>query len=352
MSGANADLNEALRRAMPVTRMIDYGMQRAHAEAAHAKSMDGGDWDAILSAIADAEEVEAGDLEALGKRTEAAEKWHSAAAALIFAQLRFNFDSARKVELYKRMSADFAQFARRSVLPVERVTMNPGIGEMFGWHFRSAGKPRAAVVVFGGLSGWSTAYRSMAEMLRAEGIDCLLVDGPGQGDSRLLGGVYLTDEAPAGFGHFIDYLEMQLGPVPVGIWGNSFGGLFAALTSVADDRIRACCINGAPARCEVPSFRTPTEQLAAMFGKRDLLGLDDQMRALSFDPSEPIKCPVLVLEGGADPLVPLGAQDAFLVGNSDPRTAKRTWQDGEHTIYNHARERNDFVTQWFASTLR
>jgi pimeloyl-ACP methyl ester carboxylesterase len=139
---------------------------------------------------------------------------------------------------------------------------------------------------------------------------------------------------------------------PVGLWGNSFGGLFAALTAAADQRIFACCINGAPPRCEEPPFRAAAEQLAAMFGRADLSGVRDAMRALAFDPtSAPLREPVLILEGGADPLAPLGSQAVFRSGNRDPRSRTLTWPDGEHTIYNHAAQRNATAAGWFAEAL-
>lgn len=124
------------------------------------------------------------------------------------------------------------------------------------------------------------------------------------------------------------------------------------MTAAADARIAACCINGAPDRCIQPPFRTAMEQMVALFGKRDLEGLESTMAALAFDPrAAPIRCPVLVLEGGADPIVPLGSQDVFPANNTDDRSNKLTWPDGEHAIYNHASERNQRTAEWFVQCL-
>jgi alpha-beta hydrolase superfamily lysophospholipase len=203
------------------------------------------------------------------------------------------------------------------------------------------------------MSGWSTAYRAMAEALCRHGLDCLLVDGPGQGDSRLEGGVFADADVHAGFSRFVDYILERTPGRPVGIWGNSFGGLFAALTAVRDRRISACCINGAPARAEIPSFRTAQEQLAALFGVRDAAELEHVLPALAFDgPRAPLTCATLVLEGGADPLVPAGTQQSFLAGNRHPLSRLETWPDGEHTIYNHAAARNALAAEWFVTALQ
>ncbi|MNT82280.1 hypothetical protein D3C72_2219920 [compost metagenome] len=36
---------------------------------------------------------------------------------------------------------------------------------------------------------------------------------------------------------------------------------------------------------------------------------------------------------------------------TNPDVTLRVWEDGEHTIYNHASERTAFVADWFAQRL-
>ena len=164
--------------------------------------------------------------------------------------------------------------------------------------------------------------------------------------------MFADADVTAGFSRFLDHvLELTPGR-PVGIWGNSFGGLFAALTAVRDRRIAACCINGSPARPEIPPFRTVQEQLAAMFGVDEAAELAGVLPSLVFDGERaPLACATLVLEGGADPVVALGEQRSFLVGNGHPLSRIETWPDGEHTIYNHAAARNALAAEWFAPAL-
>lgn len=150
----------------------------------------------------------------------------------------------------------------------------------------------------------------------------------------------------------MDYADARLGDA-VGIWGNSFGGLFAAKAAARDPRLRACCINGAPAAPTIPPFRAALEQAAAMLGTSDQERLQSNYARLQFDPSRhTIACPVLVLHGARDPLVTLVEQRTFLEGTSHPNATLRVWEDGEHTIYNHSAERTAFVADWFAERLR
>lgn len=341
---------EALCRAMPVTRMVDYGVSRETAELTHRMVRDGGAWDIVLEELAQQQEAKAQTQE---DPTLAREDWHAAAANLIFAQMAFNADGERKRGLYRHMTRCFTRFAELSEFHVSRLELPYRHGRLFGWHFHThEAEVVGSVIGFGGMSGWSTAYRSVAEALCRRGLDCLLVDGPGQGDSRLEGGIFADADVTSGFSRFVDHIEECTPGRPVGIWGNSYGGLLAALTAARDRRIKACCINGGPMLTELPPFRMAQEQFAAMFGQSDPAALAGLLSALSFDSRRaPLRCPTLVLEGGADPLVPLGAQRGFLDGNHHPLSRVETWPDGEHTIYNHPTERNARAAAWFAEAL-
>ena len=341
---------EALCRAMSITRMIDYGMKAEQALRAHQLVREGRPWDLVLEEMAHEQELKA---EAAGHVALARESWHAAAVSLIFAQMAFNADCDRKRELYSRMTQCFARFAGLSEYLATKVEVPYEKGALFGWHFEPVGEwSRQSVIVFGGMSGWATAYRSMAEALCSRGLACYLVDGPGQGESRLEGGIYADAEVANGFSRFIDLALTRSADQMIGLWGNSYGGLLAALTAARDTRVRACCINGAPPRTEVPPFRTAQEQLAAMFGCQDPASLADAVALLAFDGhSAPLTCPTLVLEGGADALVKPGSQSAFLEGNAHPDSLLKIWPDGEHTIYNHPDERNTIVADWFKLVL-
>ncbi len=342
---------EALCRAMSITRMTDYGMKRQKALLAHRQVQEGRPWDLVLEEIAREEELMA---EAADDAARARENWHAAAVSLIFAQMAFNADGDRKRDLHRRMTRCFARFAALSKYPATKVEVSDRQGTLFGWYFEPLKGPSGeSVIVVGGMSGWSTAYRAMAEALCARGIACFLVDGPGQGESRLEGGVYADADVATGFSRFIDFAMMRSTGQRIGLWGNSYGGLLAALTAVSDNRVLACCINGAPPRTEVPPFRTAQEQLAAMFGCQDPSLLAERVSPLAFDGRRaPLACATLVLEGGADVLVKSGSQKAFLEGNTNPNSGLKIWPDGEHTIYNHPAERNALVADWFGGVLR
>lgn len=57
------------------------------------------------------------------------------------------------------------------------------------------------------------------------------------------------------------------------------------------------------------------------------------------------------LHGGDDVLLDLADRQAFLEA-AGPDATLRTWPDGDHTIYNHCRERTAFVADWLTDKLR
>jgi len=339
----------AQHRAMPFTRLTDCGMDPADARRLLADTEAGLPWQDAAAILADTQLERARGAEANGHTITARQARWFASAALMFAQMAFQTDTAEKRQLYARHTAVTAALAPE----VERVEIPHRAGVLGGWLCLPAGPPRATVIVWGGLSGWGAAYLPVAKTYTERGLACLLAEGPGQGESRLRHGLYVDERVTDGFTRFVDLVEAdpRLGGA-VGIQGISFGGLFAAHLAAADPRVGAVVVNGAPAVPSVPEFRTAREQMAAVVGTDDLGRVAEVMDALRFDPDKHrIRCPLLLLHGGRDPLATYDDQEPFLRA-ADPATSTvRIWPDGEHTLYNHAAERDALTGDWFAERL-
>ncbi|MEH0574450.1 MULTISPECIES: alpha/beta hydrolase [Streptomyces] len=339
----------AQHRAMPFTRLTDCGMDPADARRLLADTAAGIPWQDAAATIADVQLERARSAEGAGHRATARQAYRFASAALMFAQMAHQSDTERKRELYARHTAATAALAP----DVERVEIPHRDGVLGGWLCLPAGTPRATVIVWGGLSGWGAAYLPVADAYTARGLACLLAEGPGQGESRLRQGLYVDEHVTDGFARFVDLVEAdpRLGG-GTGVQGVSFGGLFAAHLAAADPRVGAVVVNGAPAVPAVPEFRTAREQMAAVVGTDDLDRVAEIMDSLRFDPDKHrIGCPLLLLHGGHDPLARYEDQEPFLRA-ADPATATlRIWPDGEHTLYNHAAERDALTADWFTDHL-
>lgn len=342
---------EVLRRAMPTTRMLDYGMDYADILGLRSLTDAGAGWDEAAERLATARHEGGRAARRAGHLATAHAAFRSAAADLLVAQMAFNDDAPRKVQLYRRFAAAVADAGAVSEPLWERVRLPFGGGHLFGLLIRPALPALGTVIVFGGQSGWGAAYLKAADALNARGLAAFLVEGPGQGESRMTGGLFLDVDVRVAYSAFVDHVlaDTSLGG-RVGLWGNSMGGLYAATTAAADQRVSAVCVNGAPARPRLLGFRTFDEQAAAMLGTLDRAAVAATFERLALRPDDRISGSVLVLHGARDPIVTLEEQRPFLDAALGESTL-RVWDDGEHTIYNHADERTAYVADWFIDHL-
>jgi len=343
----------AMERAVPVTRMVDYGVPLGEALLVHelTKASDPGSWDGICERLACRQRDIATVAQDAGRRDTAAQAWRYAYALLQCAQLAHNHDVPRKISLYEQAHAALAKHAHLCD-DLDEVQLPTEQGRLHGWVVRPIDQdPTGAVVVVGGLSGWGGVYLDMGRALAARGLLAVLAEGPGQGLSRMRSRLHLDEATLPLFGAFVDYAE-SLGVRRVGAWGNSFGGLFTAHLAARDTRIQAVCINGAPMTPGVPTFRTAREQMEVVFGVDEEISLARRLESLGMDAQRHrINAHMLVLQGGCDPLIPLEQQASFFALAPSHSHETFTWGNGEHTIYNHSHERNARAADWFSKTL-
>ncbi|MCW5719798.1 MAG: hypothetical protein KIS86_01510 [Devosia sp.] len=349
---AIAKANAAHQRAMSMPRLLDYGLDFADATALFARSNAGEPWDAVAAERGRVRLARADLAEAEGRCLSASEERQRGIAALVFAQMAFNFDIPEKRMLYRELTGACQALARVSDRPFSRREISFGDKHLIGWLLRpSTSGANGTVILFGGQTGWGVAYLPIAQALARRNLATLLIEGPGQGETRIEQGIYLDVDIDAAFSACVDTIldDPTLGAP--GIWGNSYGGLFAARTAAHDSRIVACCVNGSFAKPGILPFRSAFEQSAAMLGTEDHDAIEANFARLRFEPATmPIHCPLLVLHGGADPLVNLADQQPFLDAATGEATLE-TWPEGDHTIYNHSFDRTTLAADWFAARL-
>lgn len=344
---ASNEIESALisaKRALPISRMIDYGMASDDAARVHGLAPESGlSWDRFAASLGEFR-VEQAKLHADGGRHAMAMlELERASAAFNIAQLSFHRDTQAKRALYARATACLTANAVNGKAGYVRLALSAqGDGTLYGWHFQVA-DPVGTVVMFGGLSGWGGSFLGLARALAAKGIATILAEAPGQGETRMISGLHLSRAALTDAMRFVDFADES--DRPVGLVGFSYGGLIAAHLAAAASHVAALCTNGSPAAIGELAHPAENEQFGAAFGAEG-----DRLRGLitdfNFDHRrEILRCPVLSLEGGADPLVAPGTCRGF-VGDRHTTQTSIIWQDGLHTLYNHAAERNALISAW------
>lgn len=347
---------EAHKRAMPLQRLLGNGMDYADVDELYRLVDDAAPWPDAATSLGEANLRRAEAAEADGHPA-SARTWYLAAAACFRVGQVPLPDNDQKRALYRQLIAAYGAGGALADPPTEHVEIGWGDGTLYGWLLRPPGHARPpTVIVMGGFDGWREEYHVGATYLLERGIAVLLVDGPGQGETRLFGGLVMNTDVTSAFSAMVDHLlaDDRLGD-EVGIWGNSMGGFLAAATAAADPRIAACCVNGGTVRpAEFPE-RFPRTVAKA----QSLLGIDDPDKALDTlrgfrlqpEDLERLRCPLLVLHGTPD--------QVFLVENAralydQAGTADKTWRewpDGDHCIYNHSLDKHLLVSDWFADRL-
>ena len=347
---------EAARRALPMQRLVGNGMDFDDAARVHALAEAGVRWPDAAEAVgaaklALAEQALAGAHE-ISARTLF---WH-AAAALRFAQSPLIHDDERKVALYRRARDAFAQGAALADPPYEKLAIPFEGALLHGWLLKPPGIARPPVVIaFGGADGWREEYHNGALALLARGVATVLLDGPGQGETRIIGQLHLRHNVERAFSAAVEFLmgDDRVGN-RVGIWGNSLGGCFAARTASSDPRIAACCVNGGtwfPTEV-LDRFPRFTDRFRAMTGESDANRARAILKAHTLPQSENrITCPLLVLHGTADRL--FSPERAVELARWAPAADKRVvlWEDGDHCVYDRSSEKHGLVGDWFADQL-
>jgi alpha-beta hydrolase superfamily lysophospholipase len=348
-------LNTAHRRAMPLQRLIDYGMSYEDASRLHALVEQGADWKWVAENIGASHLQSARTAISYGHSQSARDHYLLACAGFRAAQSTFLHDTPERLRLYRQVIDSFALAAHLMTPPPVKLEIPSDAGRLSGWWLMPAHASKAPVVIiFGGADGWREAYYDAGRYLLERGMSILLLDGPGQGESRLIHRVYIDESYAKQFSLAVDMLLRLEQVSHVALFGNSLGGTLAAGTAAQDPRIAAVCVNGGSAQPIEVLDRFPRfiERIAAMVGTTNTIRAREVLAAFDLGPTlANIKCPLLITHGGADAIFSVANARRIYdeAGAADRHFA--VWEDGDHCVYNHAVERNCLIADWFSDRL-
>jgi len=231
-----------------------------------------------------------------------------------------------------------------------------------------------AMVFFDGLDVTKEIqyFKGVAD-LAARGIACLIVDGPGNGESIRFRDLYLRPDTEHYATPVFDYLAArpEVDPKRIGVMAISLGGYYAPRAAAFEQRFACCIAWGAQwdyrkiwadrfdrlARADTPSLSVAHEHIAWVLNVKTQ---DEVLKAL--EPFrldgvvQKITCPFLMLHGEGDEQIPLPeARKCFDAVGSKQKTFKLfTREEGG---YHHCQIDNQsicsaYMWDWLEQMLR
>lgn len=350
--GLGQEAQAALRQ-FSEDRLIGYGVDRSDAIEVRERVLNGAEWAHACSAVAERCRLGARTHTGAAHTATRIAYLRRASALMRMSQVMHLIDIPQRREVYARAGEYYGLAANLSG-DRHRVVLDSPDGPMVGWRVRTRTAAVGAAVVIGGVEGYAMDFDSLGEALAARGIECLLLDAPGQGETRFTLEHYLTTGWRTAFTSAIDYLEALSPGRPIGLIGNSMGGSLMVSVASTDPRIRACVNNGGiPTPGDVPaSIGTFFTKMMAFCGTGDA---DAATRTWStvtpLTPGVNSTYALLTVHGGADALVSQAMAEGMFRYAPTSESQMVTFSDGDHCIYNHKADRDILIADWMREHL-
>ena len=242
------------------------------------------------------------------KRVTAGEAFLRASLYYHYAQLYYFDDLDKKLFAIDRKADNFGQAAplldppaKKFLFPFETIEI-PGylrIPSIAGKH--------PCVIILGGVDSTKEENHFITEDFLKRGMATLCIDGPGQGE--VWRKMTMREDFEKCISAVIDDLHRleAVDPERVGILGRSMGGHYACRAAASDRRIKAVISNGGTYDMSSWPQRSHEAKLAFMFfsGAKTLEEAEANAKKITLEGlSDKIKCPLLLVHGGRDMVVP------------------------------------------------
>jgi len=212
--------------------------------------------------------------------------------------------------------------------------------------------PTPVLIMAPGLDSTKEELHAYEEPFLARGIATLAIDGPGQGEAEYE--IPICGDYERAATALADWIETRsdLDASRIGIWGVSLGGYYAPRAAAFEKRIRACIALSGPFEWEriwdaLPeltreTFRVRSHCLTERDAKRRAAELTLKETAKS------ITCPIFIVAGRQDRLVPAAHAEALARSVSGP-VELLVVEDGGHNANNRPYRYRSRTADWLAA---
>lgn len=239
---------------------------------------------------------------------------------------------------------------------MERVSFPYDGAHIVGWLRKPAGVSRPAVaVILPGLDACKEELHEWSEAFLERGLATLTLDGPGQGETAFL--LPITPHWGRVLGAVIDVLERRddIDGHSVAVIGQSFGALYAPLSAAFGPRIKACVSNCGPfdmgrvlpqmpaVSQEMFRVRSHSPDAASALALAHRISLENGV-------AERIACPLLVVFGAGDKIIP-ASEGARLAQAASGKVDYVVYEEGNHVCFNIPYKFRPLTADWTAEQL-
>ena len=269
-----------------------------------------------------------------------------------FAQMNEFMNVPAKLEAVRRTVQNYNEAAplldppsERVEVPFENITL-PGFLRL-----PRKGNPRPpCVLIHGGLDSTKEELHFFQDLCLSRGLATFAFDGPGQGEVTTKMRARYDYDRPVSA--IIDYLETrdEIDNDRIGIIGRSAGGYYAPRAAAFEKRLKACVAWGALYEIDWENMPNLHENFSYDCGM-NYEEAKDYARLFSLKGvAEKITCPLYVLHGKLDPLIPW-EQAARLAKEASGPTELNVEEEGTHVATNIKHIVNPKMADFLAATL-
>ncbi len=230
-------------------------------------------------------------------------------------------------------------------------------------HLPAGEAPWPLLVIVHGMDDTKEEHLATELYAQEHGFAVFCVDAPGQGEALLLDNIRWSV-------HLCDFLSQVIttltesyscDPQRVGLLGISWGGMWAIKTAAQDQRVRAVLDVGGPIDARLfsrlPFFlKTKFCQVLGVQGPQDISNAGELFSLTHpVDLLEQVTCPLRIVHGGRDPLVPVSdkvwLRDRLRQQHPQQEVSLVVHPQGDHCCTAEAAALRQDLVDWFGRTL-
>ncbi|WP_084653991.1 alpha/beta hydrolase family protein [Paenibacillus zanthoxyli] len=355
MNPDNQEMN-AIVRTLPIDRAIPNGLDVNDFIVLMREYQKGGDYADICDSLGDRSRALADHAIQQGHLMTATTFYLNAVAAYRVGQYTIIPDTDKKLRMYRKLIDCYSEAAKLYNPEIERIEVPYKDSKMAGWlrmPQKTAGKV-PVVISIGGADGWREEHHNYSSYYAERGLAYLMIDGPGQGETRLFNKMYMELNNEEALNEIIEHVSMDNRFGKIGMVGYSFGGYLVARTAGISKKLDACIINGGSYfPKEVIKFIPHFSKVFSALSNKKGTELEKFIDNMTMEGhASNITCSLLVNHGIPDPLFSAeGVEQIYNEAQSTDKTLK-LWKDGNHCVTNHATETITMFADFFMDRLK